>query len=163
MIKKILLLLLFLTILACSSKPEKPIPEKQLEGWAGNPDNPNEKPFNYFYMRYKGKASGHLFWSSCTENTALDGKKHLIIKMVDDTLNLFKPLITPNIKTLRKKLINENQKKIRGVSSYDCKPLSVPDPQIPYSGYKECECLIFVHAPGGKDGIIARAKELDKD
>ncbi|MBK8399191.1 MAG: hypothetical protein IPL26_28615 [Leptospiraceae bacterium] len=47
--KKILLLLLFLTTLACSTKTEKQIPEKQLEGWAGNPDNPNEKPFDYFY------------------------------------------------------------------------------------------------------------------
>ena len=53
----LLLLLFFLTILTCSSKSEKPIPERQLEGWAGNPDNPNEKPFDYFYMSYAVRAS----------------------------------------------------------------------------------------------------------
>ncbi|MBP6739505.1 MAG: hypothetical protein KA146_05920 [Leptospiraceae bacterium] len=45
---KKILLLLFLTTIACSAKTEKPIPEKQLEGWAGNPNNPNEKPFDYY-------------------------------------------------------------------------------------------------------------------
>ena len=59
--KKILLLLIFLTTLTCSAKTEKSIPEQRLEGWAGNPDNPNEKPFDYFYMRSKGRGNEKAF------------------------------------------------------------------------------------------------------
>ena len=160
--KKILLLLLFLTTLTCSSKIEKPIPEKQLEGWAGNPDNPNEKPFDYFYISNQGQGSTFQTNSplyirqSCIEAVESNGKNKIIIKMVENST-------ASNNDILKETIIKEYKKKIKGVSSYKCKPLSIDDPLIPFSEYKECECIIFVHVKGGKDTIIARAKELDKE
>ncbi len=89
----ILLFLLFLAILTCSTKPEKPIPEKQLEGWAGNPDNPNEKPFDYFYMHTVGKTSpraiekknGDMIKEHCTLRAIGSVKGDLIGKMINDS------------------------------------------------------------------------------
>ena len=81
--KKILLLLIFLTTLTCSAKTEKSIPEQRLEGWAGNPDNPNEKPFDYFYMRSKGRGNekafkkkyGALLYKTCIDSATVDPRQ----------------------------------------------------------------------------------------
>ncbi len=200
--KLILLFLLFLANLTCSSKSEKPIPEKQLEGWAGNPNNPNEKPFDYFYMNHAARASqkaitiknGKMMEATCKENAALSGKGNLIRKMIgtlildgmspsgqlhnispiinshtiNDTVTK-KNLIVINLiamtyeENIGKIILNEYVGKIKGAEAKDCKPLAIPDQEVPLSEWKECECLIYSHIPGGRDGIIIRAKELDKD
>ena len=60
-------------------------------------------------------------------------------------------------------ILNEYVGKIKGAEAKDCKPLAIHDPEVPLSEWKECECLIYSHIPGGRDGIIIRARELDKD
>lgn len=90
--KKILLLVIFLTTLTCSAKTEKSIPEQRLEGWAGNPDNPNEKPFDYFYMRSKGRGNekafkkkyGALLYKTCIDSATVAVKGDLIGKIIDE-------------------------------------------------------------------------------
>ncbi len=208
--KKILLLLLFLTTLACASKTEKLIPEKQLEGWAGNPDNPNEKPFDYFYMKSTGRASqkaidkksGKMIKATCIDSITYRSKVNLIRKMVvestyggtpssgqlytpfflNDLLtlnysretrfysqtkeNFFNPLYLITVKEdveIRLELIEEYQRVIQGVEVKDCQPLAIPDPEVPLSEWKECECLIYSHIPGGRGAIIARYRELDRE
>lgn len=52
--KKILLAVIF--ILGCAK--ENPVSKQEsLFGWAGSPDNPQIKPFDYFYMKSVGRAS----------------------------------------------------------------------------------------------------------
>jgi hypothetical protein len=199
--KLILLFLLFLTTLTCSSKIEKPIPEKQLEGWAGNPHNPNEKPFDYFYMSHARRASqkailrksGEMMNSTCTEQAALSGKGALIRKMIGEIvpnrtspsgqlhyvypINNSHTLVYPiplDFHSQAKKnplnslnliaITTEESKEFNPVSEFngrakrvgvkDCKPLSIPDPKIPYSEWKECECSIYIHFKGGKEALI---------
>ncbi|MBK9502346.1 MAG: hypothetical protein IPQ05_04155 [Leptospiraceae bacterium] len=208
--KKILLLPLFLVIFACSSKTEKPIPEKQLEGWAGNPNNPNEKPFDYFYMSHARRASqkstdrksGKMMEATCIEYATYHSKKNLIRRMIgytfccaypnsgqlydgsvsnesyslnypSETESYFQTKVNPlnalNLiaikegESLELLLFTEYKEKVKEAKVKDCKPLAIPDPEVPLSEWKECECTIYVHIPGGRDGIITRAKELDKD
>ncbi len=196
----IFLLLLFLSTLACSSKTEKPIPEKLLEGWAGNPDNPNEKPFDYYYMSNAARASkkaiaiknGKMMEATCKENTVLSGKGNLMRKIIgtlildgmspsgqfhnispiknsqtiNDTVTENKLIVINLIamtyeENIGKIILNEYVGKIKGAEAKDCKPLAIPDPEVPLSEWKECECTVYAYIPGGKDGIIARAKEIE--
>jgi|JI9StandDraft_1071089.scaffolds.fasta_scaffold03882_15 hypothetical protein len=191
MIKKILLLLLFLTILACSSKPEKPIPEKQHEGWAGNPDNPNEKPFDYFYMKSFGRGSlksigkknGDMMKATCMQSAFIEGKSDLIRKILDslglENISETKVMYSFSSETyenigakfhlirasdtgcrISPKLIKEYMSKIKEVKINDCNPLYPDDPEIPGSGWKECQCILYLHSPGARDAILARDQEL---
>jgi hypothetical protein len=140
-------------------KTGKPIPEQKLEGWAGNPDNPNEEPFDYFYIYIQGQGTfqtNSLLYirKSCIESAESNGKNKIITQIVKDS-------IVSNNYILKEEIIKEYKKKIKGPSFYKCKPLGIHDPLIPFSDYKECECIIFVHVKGGKDTIIARAKEIE--
>ncbi|HMW05370.1 MAG TPA: hypothetical protein PK079_11600 [Leptospiraceae bacterium] len=90
--KIIILLLLLLSFSFCSSKTEKPIAERTLDGWAGHPNDPNKKPFEYYYMTSPGKASpksiqrksGPMAQSTCTDNALLGMSGDLIGKMIGD-------------------------------------------------------------------------------
>ena len=196
--KKILLLLLFLSTLACSSKPEKPIPEKQLEGWAGNPDNPNEKPFDYFYMHMAGRASqkaidkksGAMMEMTCKNLATTNIKRDLIGKMIYESVQLdytfnskeqFSYLIEThkdlfansfnaiNLAAISDRdppysaivLVKEYLGKINEIKVKDCQSIGIPDPEVPFSEWKECECIVYVYIKGGRDTIITRAREID--
>ncbi|HRG75186.1 MAG TPA: hypothetical protein PLX69_11565 [Leptospiraceae bacterium] len=52
--KSFLLAVIF--ILGCAK--ENPVSKQEsLFGWAGSPDNPQAKPFDYFYMKSAGRVS----------------------------------------------------------------------------------------------------------
>ncbi|MBK6606904.1 MAG: hypothetical protein IPG24_15870 [Leptospiraceae bacterium] len=170
--KLILLFLLFLTTLTCSTKTEKPIPEQKLEGWAGNPDNPNEKPFDYFYMRSTG-GMPKKGWSgydsviairyTCIENARNNGERELIRKMLNESLKKFCILcISLDMENLKSILFYDYSSRIKQDIKV-CRPLAASELKIPLREGKECECIIYAHIPGGKDGIIARAKEIEKE
>ncbi len=200
--KLILLLLLFLTIFACSTKTEKPIPEKQLEGWAGNPDNPNEKPFDYFYMKSTARASqksidkknGEMMKKTCvhtatSKSIVRDIIKFLIKENIDpfcqstqekDYKNYLQIEVSYYSNSLKENfhltnasdyecnsprynnLVKEySEHKIKEVKVIECKSLYPDNPEFSGSGWRECECTISIHIPGGRDGIIARAKEIE--
>lgn len=198
--KKILLLLLCLTTLTCSSKIEKPIPEKQLEGWAGNPDNPNEKPFDYYYMKTMGRASqkaidkksGAMMEMTCKNSATTNVKRDLIGKMIYESVQLdyisnSKELFSYRIETNKDLfansfnainlaaisdrdppyaaivLVKEYLGKINEIKVKDCQSMAITDPEVPFSGWKECECIVYVYVKGGKDAIITRAKEIDRN
>ena len=198
--KKKLLLLLFLTILSCSSPKEEPIPYTYWDGWAGNPDNPNQKPYDYFYMKSTGRASQKaidkksdlMMKATCTDAATTKVKGDLIGRMLHDSLGLYAPLISnePNSLTSKKELyfqfrsnpfnplnlaavsdhggsfnsivlFKEYSGKIKEVKVKECKPL-YPDPEIPDSGWKECECIVYIHIPGGRDAIVAKATAFER-
>ena len=139
----------------------------QFEGWAGPPEDPSKKPHEYFYMKHAARASkkaidmksGAMMQSTCTEASALQGKGNLMRKMIGETLQGASGVADGE--STGSVLVSEYTGKIKGVSSKECKGLAQADPQIPYSEYKECECVIFSRIEGGKDSIIARAKEIE--
>lgn len=140
---------------------------KEFEGWAGPPDSPTTKPFDHFYMKHTARASvkavekksGAMMQSTCTEAATLQGKGNLMRKMIGETLQGASGV--SDGESTGMVLVSEFSGKIKGVSTKACKGLAQPDPQVPYSEYKECECIIFTKIEGGKDAIIARAKEVE--
>ncbi len=140
---------------------------QQFEGWRGPPDDLNKKPHEYFYMKHAARASqraidrksGAMMQSTCTEAAALQGKGNLMRKMIGETLTGASGVADGE--STGSVLVSEYTGKIKGVSTKECKGLAQADPQIPYSDYKECECVIFSRIEGGKDAIIARAKEVE--
>jgi hypothetical protein len=158
------------------------------DGWAGNPDDRKSKPFDYFYMKMAGRASekairkksGNTIEMSCIDSAMIDAKGNFIGRMIYDFYgNLdnkqfqeekysFLPEGIPTFpvwnlvstdgespgKHLVRKLMNQPLKlQIQG-----CRPLALPDPEIPYSEFKKCECILYSHVPGGRDYI----KELER-
>lgn len=140
---------------------------KKFEGWAGPPEDPSKKPFDHFYMKHTARASqkaidrksGAMMQSTCTEAAALQGKGNLMRKMIGETLQGASGVADGE--STGSVLVSEYTGKIKGVSTKECKGLAPVDPQVPYSEYKECECVIFSRVEGGKDAIIARAKEVE--
>ncbi|HMW05373.1 MAG TPA: hypothetical protein PK079_11615 [Leptospiraceae bacterium] len=203
--KIIILLLLLLSFSFCSSKTEKPIPERTIDGWAGHPDDPNKKPFEYYYMKHASTASqksiksknGDLIRSTCIEANKSQAKTNLIPILIGNTIfsqsspggqlpidsslkylhcnndNFYfnvridpfnlRNIIALEIWELEKLLIKEYKKIIKVVEVKDCKPLAVPDPEIPLSKWKDCECLVYAQVPGGRDAFIVRAQKIDTD
>ena len=68
-----------------------------------------------------------------------------------------------DVESLKSVLHSEYSGIIKQIGTKDCKPLAPSDSKFPYREWKECECIIYSHIPGGKDGIIARARELDRE
>lgn len=179
--KKILLLLV-LTLLTCSSKTEKPIPERTLEGWAGNPDNPNEKPRDYFYFRVKGKSNinqspelkENFYKETCINSVTKSAENELLYQIIGEHFgNNFYSIENDNsayyssndfkLELIRSTDWNSDipdiQKRIKpllkDIKIKDCKPIAIPDSKIPLSEWKECECILYVYISYGRDRIIA--------
>ena len=45
----------------------------------------------------------------------------------------------------------------------NCYPIAKSVIEESESDWKECECIFYVHIPGGRDIISARAKELERE
>lgn len=168
--KKILLLVIFLTTLTCSAKTEKSIPEQRLEGWAGNPDNPNENPQHFFYGTFLARASQNsikkknvrMMQNSCIEANTLQAKGNLLNKIISETVMLSSAQ-PEETEMLKKILIKEYKNKDNEIKAKSCYPVAKPSHEEPDSEWKECECVFYLYIKGGKDAIIARAIEIEND
>ena len=167
--KKIPLLLLVLTILSCSSKPEPINAKNQLEGWAGNPDNPNEKPHHFFYGTFLARASQNsiekknirMMQNSCIEANTFQAKSKLLPKLINETLmGMESPADGDENSTTKTSLIKDYKDKNNEIKVKSCYPIAKPSREEPDSEWKECECIFYLYIKGGKDAIIARAKEI---
>lgn len=52
--------------------------------------------------------------------------------------------------------------KIKKIQYTNCKPIAIPDPNIEGSEWKECECTVYTHIPGGRKAIWEQCIELEK-
>jgi hypothetical protein len=141
---------------------------KQFEGWAGPPESPDSRPFDYFYMKYPGRASakaiekksGAMMQSTCVDAATLQAKGDLIGKMIGESIEGASGV--SDGESTGKVVVREFEGKLQGVNTKECRPTAIAKPEIPGSEYLECECVIFVRIDGGRDSILARAKELEK-
>lgn len=141
---------------------------KQFEGWHGHPEDVNKRPFEFYYMKSVGKASpkamekrsGAMMQSTCTDAATTKVKGDLIGKLVGESIQGASGV--SDGESTGAVVVREFQGKLQGVNVKECKALYKDDPEIPYSGWKECECVVFIKVPGGRDAVIAKAQELSK-
>jgi hypothetical protein len=141
--------------------------KEKIEGWAGSPDSPGKKPYDYFYMKKSARASqkavdkksGAMMKETCTDAATTSAKGDLIGKMVGESVQGASGV--SDGESTGKVVVREFNAKVQGVNTKECKPLMPQDPQIPYAEWKECECVIFVKIDGGREAIVARAKEIE--
>jgi hypothetical protein len=140
---------------------------REFEGWAGPPEDPKKKPFDYFYMKYAGRASekavqkrsGAMMQETCRDAAVTGAKGDLIGKLIGESITGASGI--SDAESTGKVVVREFQGKLQGVNVKACKPLAAPDPQIPNSEFKECECVVYVRIDGGREAVIARAKEIE--
>lgn len=165
--KIILLLLIILTIYSCSSKPEPITAKNQLDGWAGNPDNPNSKPHDFFYGTYLARASQNsidkknirMMQNSCIEANTFQAKSKLLPRLIGESLAGMTTAAGDNEITLTA-VVKEYKDKNNEIKVKSCYPIAKPSREESDSEWKECECIFYLYIKGGKDAIIARAKEI---
>lgn len=58
------------------------------------------------------------------------------------------------------RLREQYMKEKKELTITQCKSLSEPDPKIPGSEWRECECIVYIYVKGGKDSVINRYLEL---
>ena len=167
--KNIPLLLLVLTILSCSSKPEPITAKNQLDGWAGNPDNPNEKPHHFFYGTFLARASQNsidkknirMMQNSCIEANTFQAKSKLLPKLI--AISLGSMTTADDSSKTEFEIVKEYKDKNNEIKVKSCYPIAKPSREEPESEWKECECVFYLYIRGGKDAIIARAIEIEND
>ena len=137
----------------------------RFEGWAGSPEDPKEKPFDFFYMKSVGRASnkamekrsGAMMQKTCTDAAVLSVKGDLIGKLIGESIEGASSLQDGESMGLIVK--REFSGQLQGVNVKECKALYPDEASTPYSGWKECECVVFVKIPGGKEAVLAKASK----
>ncbi|MCB1191224.1 MAG: lipoprotein LipL21 [Leptospiraceae bacterium] len=168
---------LIITFSYCSSTPGPTTVGKggeQFEGWAGPPEDLDAKPKDYFYMKYAGRASenainkdngagkkkgsGPMMQTTCRDAAELNAKGDIIQKLAKETVQGASG-VTDGEST-GKLVVREFNAYVSGMNVKECKPLAVEDPDVPYSKWKECECVMFVRVPGGREAVLAKVKDI---
>jgi hypothetical protein len=165
-----LLLLLTISFFGCAWNNEKAFADskKEFEGWGGAPEDPYKKPFDFFYMRAKGRAStkammrrsGAMMQTTCTDTAVTGMKGNMIGKLISEVIQ------GASGNTDRESsgvlIVREFKGELQGVNVKECRPLYAHEPTTPYSGWKECECIVYWKFPGGKNAIIAAMEKNRK-
>ncbi len=168
---KNILILIVLIILSCSSKPETTSTTNKLEGWAGNPDNPNSKPHDFFYMTSIARASQksidkknvRMMQNSCIEANTSQAKSKLLSNLINEPfIGMQAPTDGNETKSTTITTLSKDYKdKNNEIKVKSCYPIAKPSREEPDSEWKECECVFYLYIKGGKDSIIARAREIE--
>lgn len=168
-VKVAILFLLFIILFSCtSSKKEIIVNERPFhwEGWAGNPDNPEGKPYDYFYMRHTARASrkaidkkdNDLMQKTCIEGALLQSKGSLLLKMISDS----QPAVICSANEgyiFPASIIYEKfSKNFKEIKTKDCKPVTKGNPDL----WEECECIVYINILSGKETINKRIDEWEQ-
>ena len=167
------ILFLFIILLSCtSSKKDIIVNEKVFhwEGWAGNPDDPEEKPYDYFYFKSKAKAAkkaidkknADFMQRTCSEIATVLVKHNLIYEILSDFFPRNQTTANPDAKSGGSILFSELIQQIRSVYAKECQPIGVENKDIPLKNWKECECIVYVYYSGGKEAIYNRIREWEQ-
>ncbi len=149
-------------------------PEKVIEGWAGIPEYQKMKPFEYYYIKRNSKASvkaiekrsGTLIAETCTNSTAQNGKEDFLRKMISDSLiysDAGGTEISDSEYAMLNAVVADFSGKVKDLNIRQCRPLKQVQPDAPGIEWEECECIIYARVPGGKDAIVARAVEIERN
>lgn len=185
---------ILITLLIECAKDNAANKREILFGWAGSPDNPLSKPFDYFYTTNSARVSTKAIQSKnvtllkkkCNKAVAFQGKdslvRHLMIssfpegcsslycgKYYERETRIYPSNvllvscasddgpILPEILGLHRQLMKSLK-----IQHIHCKPIAIADPNIEGSEWKECECTVYAHIPGGRKTIWEQCIELEK-
>lgn len=142
--------------------------EIKIEGWAGPPESPNKKPYDYFYMKKAARAnekaienkSGAMMEKTCIDAATTSIKDELIGRVIGDiAIGEFN---SSDDDSIEQNVIRNFMGKNQSINTKECKPIAQANDDSPFSEWRECECIIFVKVEGGRDTILAKAQETDK-
>lgn len=134
-----------------------------IEGWAGVPEDPKKKPYDYFYMTkrsdstrigFKRKAKSSL-QEFCISSVS-EAKQDFMRKLIGETLTGAEGV--SDIESAGKTVLTEYNSKVTDLNAWRCRPLRR---ESPGKEWEECECIIYAKVPGGKEAIIKRAQEME--
>lgn len=157
--------------ISCASKGLEELAgcNKFWSGWAGNYADYRSIPFDYFYnvwdeeINLKELAKTKTPEILCKENSIKNGSDALIGKMIGESIQ---GTLQVKNETEEEKigiiLVKKYQKEKDKIQIKECRPLYPPNPKLPYSEWRECRCILYLHVPGGQNKIIQEAQELQK-
>jgi len=158
---KLIVTVSILVLVGCGSN-EKMFPraDKPWEGWAGSPDKPGKMPFEYFYIKSQARASQksiemqneNSMKKTCSDAASLMGKADIATKMLSEFSEC-------SDCSDDKKTIFKESNAVKEAKLKECIPTSPEISELKGSNWRECECVIYAHIPGGKDGLHARIRE----
>lgn len=168
---KILILLFIFILLSCSSQNDNSVADlskiaKDGGDWAGAPDSPNKKPYDYFYLLQKGNITSKLIKPEQREKACMD----FVSKngLVEISVRIFKMSIEQAVcedcnenKTMGYLFaaLFMNQKK--EIQILECNSL-VKDNLISVNSKQyECECLTYLKVVGGQKYILTKYEQLN--
>lgn len=160
--------LIILSLLNCTSKNSRnrdklEYKSKVQEGWGGPPFEENKEPFDYFYVKVRGKASsesiskksGGMMHNTCTSSIQENSQEEFYKKLVEGDRGV------PKDKLIEQGISREIKEKIMTPRFKECKPTAKPEPGIYYSEYRSCECVLYIRIPGGKKEWERRLKSIE--
>lgn len=188
--KEFLLCVIFILItLLIECAKEKPVPRREyFRYWAGSPNNPQQKPFDHFYMNQTARASNKsiekkskaMMESTCTERATYFSKNELASSVVgntfcgqcgcykcpssypDSSLNIF-----PNAYWVSCSGDHEIDPAIEALIEKMKETVKVEYTEckpiaIPDPNIEGSECTVYTHIPGGRKSIWEQCVELEK-
>lgn len=158
---KLIFTLCILVLAGCGSN-EKVFPraDKPWEGWAGSLDRPGKMPFEYFYIKSQARASQksiemqneNSIKKTCSDAASLTAKADIAVKILSEFSEC-------SDCSEDKKTIFKESSTIKEAKLKECKPTASEISEIKGSNWRECECIVYAHIPGGKDGLLSRIRE----
>jgi hypothetical protein len=96
-----------------------------------------------------------MMQNSCIEANTFQAKSKLLQRLIGESLaSMSDGDLTAT--AIAKEYKNKNNE----IKVKSCYPIAKPSREEPDSEWKECECVFYLFIKGGKDAIIARAKEI---
>ncbi len=161
-------IIILLLLIQCKSEQKIDIYSSNFkEGWAGEPNNLTQKPFDYFYMKSTARASEKAIYKRSSEmmkSTCIDAaftgvKGNLLGKLYGETIIIGSDLDTEQQANVID--YKEFSEELRSLKIKECKPLFEDEENFPNSGWKECECIFYIKIDGGREIIHQKFMKLE--
>lgn len=125
--------------------------KKPSSGWIVS-DQSDKKSADTYYFKVNsyanpGISNGAKKEFSCKNSALEDGKANAAQKISED-------IISNSINTLS---LNDITISIKEIRAKECKATAITDPNVPFSEWSQCECIITAKIDGGKSNLLARS------
>ncbi len=130
----------------------------QYEGWAGAAESVDRKPHEYFYLSQKGNVKSkrikpEQMEKACIDSIRQNGFQKITSILITESLLGASYEGDGNINP--QPFVNDFKKQKLKMEIKTCSSCS-SNPE-----WSECECLTYIHIPGGKDSVIVKAVSLE--
>lgn len=125
--------------------------KKPSSGWIVS-DQSDKKSADTYYFKVNSYAdpsiaNGAKKEFSCKNSALEDGKSTAAQKISEN-------ILASSINSLS---LNDITISIKEVRAKECRPVAMTDPEVPFSEWSQCECVITAKVEGGKSNLLARS------